>query len=132
MEAVQKFFLRGLYKDVKIHGITRWKRNCQPVCVYTVVYKIKDRPPDLSGEEVFIPFPDNEEDLKKMFRHITEMVFGMRVVEKKLSDDGVFASISYAPVRCACNVQDFEMAAEEPRMQPVITEVSSNFSTMKL
>nr|XP_015836013.1 PREDICTED: uncharacterized protein LOC103314996 isoform X2 [Tribolium castaneum] len=41
MEAVQKFFLRGLYKDVKIHQITRWKRNCQPVCVYTVVYKIK-------------------------------------------------------------------------------------------
>ncbi|EFA11170.1 Carnitine O-palmitoyltransferase 2, mitochondrial-like Protein [Tribolium castaneum] len=124
MEAVQKFFLRGLYKDVKIHQITRWKRNCQPVCVYTVVYKIKVRTPDLSEEEIFIPFPDNEEDLKKMFRHITEMVFGMRVVEKKLSDDGVFASISYAPVRCACNVRNFDMAAEEPRMQPLITEVA--------
>ncbi|CAH1364828.1 unnamed protein product [Tenebrio molitor] len=62
MEAVKNFFLRSLYKHVTIHEITHWKRNCQPTCVYRVVYKIKDRTPDLSGEEMIIPFPDNEEN----------------------------------------------------------------------
>jgi hypothetical protein len=55
--------------------------------VYRVVYKIKDRTPDLSGEEMVIPFPDNEEDLKKIFRQITQMVFGMHVVDKQYSGD---------------------------------------------
>nr|XP_008195094.1 PREDICTED: uncharacterized protein LOC659568 isoform X2 [Tribolium castaneum] len=132
MADIQNYFLRGLYKYVKIQEITQWRRNCQPVCVYRVVYKIKDRTPDLSGEEIFIPFPDNDEELKKMFRHITEMIFGMRVVEKNISVDRVFASISYAPASCACDVQDFEMAAEEPRMQPSITEVSNSLWKIKL
>ncbi|RZC32463.1 hypothetical protein BDFB_015238, partial [Asbolus verrucosus] len=95
IEAVKNFFLRSLYRDVTIYEITYWKRNCRPACVYTVVYKIKDRTPDLSGKEISILFPDNEEDLKKMFRHITKMVFGMDVVEKKYSNDRVYASVSY-------------------------------------
>jgi hypothetical protein len=67
-----------------------------------------------------------------MFRQITQMVFGMHVVDKQYSGDRVYASVSYAPFCCACNVQDFDMAAEEPRMRSTIKEVSSYFCNMKL
>jgi hypothetical protein len=78
--------------------------------------------------------PKDEPSLKKLFNDITAQCdfAGMNVVGKYHIQNRSHAIVEYSPKNCQCPCQDFKWAAEEHRMLPMITEVKSNLSFLKL
>ncbi|RZC14227.1 uncharacterized protein BDFB_012132 [Asbolus verrucosus] len=139
IDDAKNFFLRSCFKGMTIQDVMPLKRNFQPSCAWRVCYKLRDRTPNFvepgkSSEDFFIPLPDSDEELKKLFNQITAMVVGMSVAQKNCTYDKVFAIVDYVPIHCTyiCPVQDFNVTTKVPRMRSSITEVSMNFYDMKL
>ncbi|KAJ3659929.1 hypothetical protein Zmor_011591 [Zophobas morio] len=137
IDNAKNFFLRWCFKDVTIKDVIPLKQNIQPSCVWQVYYKLKDPTPDYvepgkCGKDFPLPLPDNDDELKKLFTNITEMVFGMNAAHKTYTFDKVYAIVGYVPKYCVCPVQNFNEPAKLPRMQESITEVSRNLYGMKL
>lgn len=114
--------IRSCFKDVTIQDVIPLKRNCQPSCAWRVYYKLRDRTPNFvepgkSNEDFIIPLPDNDEELTKLFNHITAMVVGMSASQKNYTLDKVFAIVDYVPIHCISPVQDFNVTSEVPGMR---------------
>jgi hypothetical protein len=105
IDDAKNFFLRSCFKDMTIQDVIPLKRNYQPSCAWRLYYKLRDRTPNFvetgkSSEDFIIPLLDNDEELKKLFNHITAMVVGKSVAQKNYSSDKVFAIVDYVPIHC--------------------------------
>ncbi|KAJ3659906.1 hypothetical protein Zmor_011568 [Zophobas morio] len=131
-------FLRICFAEVTIDNVVGFKRNCQPSGVWRVSYQMKNRTPnycekDSKSKKAIYPFPDSQEQLKKLFIDITKIstFVGVNVLQKHYTYNREFAVVDYSPMFCSCPVPDFKLATEQPRIW-LISEVTMDLCSMKL
>lgn len=131
-------FKRVCFRDVIIIAVEAVRANYKPVCIWRVYYEMKNAEYDYEDDDNSSNIPPSEltrdeVSLKQLFEDLTanSVLVGMEVARKYYTDNRLTAIVEYFPKECECQLENFSMATEEPRMWP-ITEAEINFSRLNI